>query len=313
MFLPVREQTSSWCKITRNLLTFAKRERRMEIVNNAINATQPDAVIAWQAINWRQAKCQVRKIQERIVKAVQKNQWRIVRSLQRLLVKSLTAKQLAVRQVTENRGKSTPGVDGVLWPTPKIKTEQVYQLKWRSYQAKPLKRVYIPKSDGKRRPLGIPTMYDRAMQALQKMALEPIAETLSDQHSYGFRPMRSATDAIEYSFNILSRKSSAQWMLDADIKSCFDQISYKWLISNIPMSKRILTQWLKAGYIEQGLKHSTNEGTPQGGIISPILANMTLDGLENLIRKSFKRSEAWKKNEKVNIVRYADDFIVTGK
>lgn len=152
-------------------------------------------------------------------------------------------------------------------------------------------------------------MYDRAMQALQKMALEPIAETLSGQHSYGFRPMRSAIDAIEYGFNLLSRKNSAQWILDADVKSCFDQISHEWLVNNIPTNKRTLTEWLKAGYIKQVLKHLTKKGTPQGGIISPILANITLDGLEGLMRKSFKRNVSREKNEKVNLVRYAKENI----
>lgn len=177
----------------------------MEIVET-INATQPN-IIAWQCVNWRQTKNEILKIQRRIVKATQNNQWRIVRSLQKLLTNSLVTKQLAVKQVTENRGKLTPGVDGELWSTVTTTTEAIYKLRWKGYKAKPLKRVYIPKANGQLRPLGIPTMHDRAMQALQKMALEPIAETLGDARSYGFRPLRSAADAIEYSHQtLLARK-----------------------------------------------------------------------------------------------------------
>ena len=283
----------------------------MEIAKT-INATQTEQY-AWQEINWRQAKSEVRKIQERIVKAIQMKQWRKSRNLQRLLTRSLSAKQLAVKQVTENSGKSTPGIDGEIWSTPQAKTEAIYQLNWKGYRAQPLKRVYIPKIDGRMRPLSIPTICDRAMQSLQKLALEPIAETTGDNHSYGFRPMRQAMDAIEYAHQVLlSRKSSAQWLLDADIKSCFDTINHDWLCKNIPMPKRILKQWLKAGYVEQGSKYPTTMGTPQGGIISPIIANLTLDGLEKLLKSSFKKNRSKGKNDKVNIVRYADDFIITG-
>jgi RNA-directed DNA polymerase len=280
----------------------------MEIAEKIINATQPE-IIAWNSINWNHAKNQVQKTQARIVKALQEKRWRDVRSLQRMLTKSLSAKQLAVKQITENKGKLTPGVDGETWSGTKQKAEQVYKLQWKGYKAKPLRRIYIPKADGNSRPLGIPTVYDRAMQALQKMSLEPIAETLGDNHSYGFRPMRSAADAIEYSLCLLSKRNSARWILDADIRSCFDNIDHNWLIKNIPMNARILKQWLKSGYLEKGIKHETIMGTPQGGVISPIIANMTLDGMEDLIRKSFRSSKLKGENDKVNVVRYADDCV----
>ena len=152
------------------------------------------------------------------------------------------------------------------------------------------------------------------MQALQKLALEPIAETLADPNSYGFRQGRSAMDAIEQSCAVLAVKNRAEWVLDADIESCFDTINHTWLLDNIPMNKKVLRKWLKAGYIDLRSRfHPTNEGTPQGGVISPLLANMTLDGLEKLLKDNFKRSQYAGKNDKVNLIRYADDFIITGK
>ena len=156
------------------------------------------------------------------------------------------------------------------------------------------------------RPLGIPTMKDRAMQALHLLALEPVSETKADRNSYGFRPERATQDAIGHCFVLLSRKTSAQWVLEGDIKGCFDNISHEWLINNIPMDKKILHKWLKAGYIHKRNLYPTEAGTPQGGIISPTLSNMTLDGLEAELKK-------FRRQDKVHMVRYADDFIITGK
>ena len=152
-------------------------------------------------------------------------------------------------------------------------------------------------------------MKDRAMQALHRLALDPIAETTADPNSYGFRSQRSTADAIEQCFNILAPKRSATWVLEGDIKSCFDHISHEWLLANIPTDKVILQKWLKAGFIEKSLFYVTEEGTPQGGIISPVLANMTLDGLERNLKEKFHK----KPSPKVNFVRYADDFIITAK
>lgn len=267
----------------------------------------------WHDIDWETCHITVRKLQVRIAKAVKHKQWRRVRSLQRLLVRSFSAKAIAVKRITENRGRKTSGIDGVTWGTPLAKWKAINLLKAQGYKPKPLRRVYIPKSNGKCRPLGIPTMHDRAMQALYMLALEPVSETNADRNSYGFRPQRSTADAIEQLFVNLSRKHSAQWVLEGDIKGCFDNISHDWLIKNIPMDTTILRKWLKAGYMEKQVLYSTESGTPQGGIISPILANMALDGLESLLETHFGNKNTKKSYQtKVNYVRYADDFVVTG-
>ncbi len=239
--------------------------------------------------------------------------WRKVKNLQRMLTRSFSDKALAVKRVTENRGKRTPGIDGKTWSTPDAKWHAIKDLVRRGYKPSPLRRIYIPKKNGKKRPLGIPTMKDRVMQALYKLALEPVSETLADWNSYGFRVHRSTADASIGCFNALNKPNSAQWIFEADIAGCFDNISHDWLLENIPMDKSILRKWLKAGFMESRSLFSTEAGTPQGGIISPMLANMALDGLERELRKRFKPSN-WKiaGKYKMNFVRYADDFIVTG-
>jgi RNA-directed DNA polymerase len=227
------------------------------------------ATLNWNQINWAQCKREVRKLQVRIVKAVKEGRWNKVKALQWLLTHSFSAKALAVKRVTGNKGKRTAGVDKVTWKTPKAKWNGIMSLYRRGYRALPLRRVYIPKSNGKRRPLGIPTMKDRAMQALYLQALEPISETKADPHSYGFRPKRSTADAIEQCFNALSQKRSARWVLEADIKGCFDNFSHDWLLAHIPMDKAVLATWLEAGYMDDITFFETKAGTPQGGIRAP--------------------------------------------
>jgi RNA-directed DNA polymerase len=194
--------------------------------------------VDWRAIDW--AKCHevVRRLQVRIAKAAREGDRRRVKALQWLLTHSFSAKALAVRRPTENQGKNTPGVDGVTWSTPEAKAEGIQDLQRRGYQPQPLRRVYIPKSNGKLRPLGIPTMKDRAVQALHLLALIPVSETTADWNSYGFRPDRSTHDAIGQLFIELSRKSSPQWILEGDIKGCFDNISHNWLLSNVCTDKK---------------------------------------------------------------------------
>ncbi|HDV5789931.1 TPA: group II intron reverse transcriptase/maturase [Legionella pneumophila] len=261
----------------------------------------------WSAINWKQVVEHVRRLQIRIAKAYREGKHSKAKSLQWILSHSFYAKLFAVKRVVQNRGSKTPGVDNVMWKTKVQKIQAATSLKRRGYQTKPLKRIYIPKKQkGKLRPLSIPPMACRAMQALHLLALEPIAEMMADKSSYGFRPLRSAADAIEKCFKALSLKRSSQYVLEGDIRACFDSISHQWLIENIPVDKEILRKWLRAGYIEKGKLYSTELGTPQGGIISPTLLTITLSGLESAVKAVTKRTE------KVNVCIYADDFIITG-
>jgi RNA-directed DNA polymerase len=197
--------------------------------------------VDWHSIHWQRANLNVRRLQRRIAQAQQQGKKRKVRALQFILTRSFSARCLAVRRVTENSGKRTPGVDGQTLDTPEKKAQAVQNLSREDYKAQPLKRVYIPKNNGMAfRPLGIPVMLDRAEQALHLFALEPIAETTADPNSYGFRRTRSVADAIEQCCNALCRPTSAQWILEADIKSCFDEISHEWLLSHVPMDRTIL-------------------------------------------------------------------------
>jgi RNA-directed DNA polymerase len=259
--------------------------------------------LRWHNIDWKKAHYKVKKLQVRIAKAVKAGRYNKVKALQWILTHSFSAKVIAVKRVTENRGKETAGVDGIKWSTPKAKAEAVKELKRRGYRPQPLKRIYIPKEGGKR-PLSIPVMKDRGMQALYLQALEPVAETLGDNNSYGFRKERSAADAIGQCFNILNRGSLAEWIFEGDISNCFSSISYDWLMKHIPIDKGILEKWLKSGYMEKGKLFPTSDGTPQGSIISPVLANMVLDGLEEKLKRKFP----YKSKMRVYLVRYADDF-----
>lgn len=287
----------------------------------SVTDMEPEPYSTWDSVPWEKAEAHVSKLQTRIARATEEGRVEDARKAQRQLVASFDAKLLAVRTVTTNKGRNTPGVDGELWKTPQAKMMAAESLSPKGYRAKPLRRVRIPKKGkrGETRPLGIPTMRDRAMQALYALALDPVAETTADKCSFGFRRGRSAQDASVKLFSLLARKDSPTYVLEGDIKGCFDHISHDWLMAHVPMDKRVLAQFLRAGFMEQGEWHGTDEGTPQGGIISPILANMALDGMERMLAERFtfgrkgRRYPDKARKHKVNLVRYADDFVITAK
>lgn len=313
MKLPSHEsgQTSPRSLITREVDKPTKGIKQMTGASVHAGAISNKSQGTWQDIPWPRLRANVNRLRSRIVKAIQEGRWGKVKALQRLLTHSFSGKAIAVKQVTENKGKRTSGVDRQIWFHSQRRLSAISELKQRGYKAMPLKRIYIQKVNGGKRPLGIPTMRDRAMQALELLAPEPAAETTGDPNSYGFRKGRSTADAIEQCFCMLAKQNSPEWILEGDIKSCFDQINHAWLLENVPMNKILLHKWLKAGFIDERVRYETEVGTPQGGICSPVLANLTLDGMEKGLKQAFPKLSR-KPAPKVHVIRYADDFIVTG-
>lgn len=238
-------------------------------------AIDSESIDPWSCINWSLVSDRVNKLQSRITKAVMREKYYLVKRLQHLPKNSFFAKLIAVRKVTTNKGKNTSGIDRELWRTPKRKWEAALSLESRGYRSLPLRRKYIEKKGKKKkRPLGIPTKYDRAMQALYALTLDPVAEARADRRSFGFRKFRGCQDAGQQIFITLSGKTKAEWILEGDIKGCFDNISHVWLLENIPMEKKVLKEFLKSGYVYNRKLFPTEEGSSQGGIISPILAKL---------------------------------------
>lgn len=275
--------------------------------------SKTEHMVNWKDIPWKKFHRHVYRLQKRIFKASQRGDVGTMRRLQKLLMKSFAAKCLAVRRVTQdNQGKSTAGVDGIKSLTPKQRLELVATLKLGT-KAKATRRVMIPKpGKAEKRPLGIPTMYDRAIQGLVKQALEPEWEARFEANSYGFRPGRSCHDAMEAIFQSICKKP--KYVLDADIAKCFDQINHDRLLEKLNTFSGIRRQvksWLKAGYLLNEQWEPTYAGTPQGGVISPLLANIALHGLETAIRSCIKTNANTKYN--LGVIRYADDFVVLHK
>lgn len=282
-----------------------------------MSKAQSNLMMEWKDIPWRKLERKVFKLQKRIFKASQRGDVKTVRRLQKTLMRSWSAKCLAVRRVSQdNQGKKTAGVDGVKNLKPKQRLELVEKLTL-THKAKPTRRVWIPKpGTEEKRPLGIPTMTDRALQALVKLALEPEWEAKFEPNSYGFRPGRSAHDAIAAIFSCVNRK--AKYVLDADIAKCFDRINHEALLEKLntfPTMRRQIKCWLKSGVMDGKSLFSTNEGTPQGGVISPLLANIALHGMEQRISQEFPKKAIWKNGKSTtanaaHLIRYADDFVV---
>ncbi len=289
---------------------------------------------SWNTINWAKVQRKVFKLQKQIFQAIESGNKVKAHKLQKLLSKSYYAKLLAVRKVTQdNSGKRTAGVDGEKIYTPQQRLKLARNLNIKGYKAKPLRRIWIPKpGKDEKRPLGIATIRDRAMQCLIKLTLEPYWEAKFEPNSYGFRPGRSAHDAIESIFNYTSKKE--KYVLDADIAKCFDKINHQYLLNKMecPHLRPIIKQWLKAGVLDNGTFEETENGTPQGGVISPLLANIALHGLETFVKewlwnekkyripasrkgKTVKVKKAGfiskgKTIDTIGIIRYADDFLV---
>lgn len=286
--------------------------KRKSWMQSARNANVTERTTKWNCVNWRKANKVVRRLRQRIFKATRSGNLKLVRNLQRLLMRSYSNILISVRKVTQiNQGKNTPGVDKLLVKTPKARGILVdILIKFIPWKPYPTRRVYIPKANGKKRPLGIPSIIDRCLQAIVKNALEPYWEYLFEGSSYGFRPGRSTHDAIGKIYHLACPHRSKKWVVDADIKGCFDNIAHEPLmkaISNFP-ARKLINLWLKAGYMDKGVFYETEMGTPQGGIISPLLANIALHGLEKAL--GIKHDHRAKLTSKRAIVRYADDFVV---
>jgi len=279
----------------------------------------------WHNLNWKKISKYVKNLQKELVVAYKNNDQKLLFSLQEKLMMSFEGRALAVRQTVTNEGKHTPGFDKRVWNSPSAKFQAIQQLreilvqKSGKYQAGLVRRTWIPKDQSNElRPLGIPNMIDRGLQALTLLCFDPVVEEMSDTHSYGFRRYRSTSDAIQRIRTLLDKKSGPRYIWDVDIEKCFDNISHEFLEKEIepmicPKAYEYILKWLKAPIIEKGIKTFPRKGTPQGAIISPLLCNIALNGLENAVRDGLPSTNSveGKRISGSWVIRYADDFIVT--
>ena len=279
----------------------------------AVNRAKTPA--SWNDINWCRNRKLVRNLRQRIYRASRQGDHKKLRSLQRLMLKSRANRELSIRQVTQiNKGRLTAGVDKLVVKTPQGRSRLVEEVsQYQPWKAKPARRVYIPKANGKQRPLGIPTVLDRCMQAIVKNALEPEWEARFEPCSYGFRPGRSCHDAIVRIYNLSKPTTRKKWVVDADIKGAFDNIRHATILeatAGFP-ARQLIKEWLKAGVVDKGVFVETTAGTPQGGIVSPLLANIALHGMESAIGVAYQKDrDSYSIRSKRALVRYADDFVI---
>lgn len=291
-------------------------------MNTSERASAHVSYTDWNSVDWKAIQTYVTKLRQRIYRAEQLNQCRKVRKLQRLLLRSEANLLLSIRRVTQqNKGKRTPGVDEYTALSRKERNQLYKQLKIQNilrHHPKPAKRKYITKKNGKLRPLGIPTIRDRVYQNIVRNALEPQWEAKFEATSYGFRPKRSTHDAIRSIFNRINRGSKKKWIFEGDFKACFDRLNHDWILQQVTKfpGSLLIKRWLQMGYVEQENFTETQEGTPQGSIISPLLANIALHGMEEALgityKKNYKANGSYIINPacKMAVIRYADDFVV---
>lgn len=298
-----------------------KEKHVMETINKLNKSAVSPQVQDWELINWKKVHAYVKKLRQRIFRAEQLGQKRKLRKLQRLMIRSKANLLLSIKRVTQiNKGKKTPGIDGKIVLTSKDRLElfnllRTYNIKYT--RPRPAKRVYIPKKNGKMRPLGVPIIKDRIFQNIVKNALEPQWEAKFEPSTYGFRPKRSVQDAIVNLFTKLSSRSTRKWIFEGDFKGCFDNLNHEYIIDcliGFP-AKDTIQKWLKAGFVDNDSFNDTDFGTPQVGIISPLLANVALHGMEKELGVRYRpNGKYYTLNSKsVGVVKYADDFVIVCK